>query len=167
MIIIEKIKKVSLDALLAILIFSIMLSAIPLFLKWSRSNAIPEEFFSVVKLYISDYEVGQAPIFTYDRVIRKPFSGDWTVKVQKIEGNILRDICVGQGHSNYKPENKLPPLVTMEWYLGKSCPLSPGNYRIWTIWIMHVENYPDMSTEAVSNVFNVKNPSVDRPRTTP
>lgn len=117
-----------------------------------------ESFFEPIQLNIPDHVVGENPVIFYDRIIHKEFTADWTVEVQKIQGDgSVLAVCTRYGHNIYQPEKGLPSTgPTIEWFLGEPCVYDAGTYRVVANWtIERPEAIGDVTTRIVSNVFQV------------
>lgn len=156
------VKKRTTEFAIAIGLFVFLLAATPIYLTWWHSDALPIEFFEVKQMYISDYTVGDQPIVSYERVIRRPFLGEWSAEIQVVGDGVLYAVpgCKGVGRGHYTPQKTLPPKIDMEWLVGAKCDtkLSAGKYRVEITWTLKVPNYPEMEYSFVSNVFEVKTP---------
>lgn len=151
-----KIKKFTAEFLMAVVIFFFLIDVTPSYLQWSRSEILPDEFFSVKQIYVSDYDFGKVPIFTYDRIVRKPFNAVRTVKVQRIDNGVLRTVFTTVDKANYDPKDPPEPVTTIEWFVGSSFSLPRGTYRIDVVWKINAQNYPETEAYAASNLFTVK-----------
>jgi len=81
---------------------------------------------------------GQPILMEYQREIRRPFVGDWRVKVWRVEGQEVTPVCTTPiSRENYKPGTKLPDPVTLEWfaYTDPDCyQLPAGDYQMEVVW---------------------------------
>lgn len=74
----------------------------------------------------------------YDRKINMDFTGDWRVKVWRVESDGLLPVCASPDKAeSYRTTAKLPAKVTLEWlaYTDPNCyKLEPGDYEIEVVW---------------------------------
>ena len=122
----------------------------------SYKSAIPVSDFFIAKVEIPDMKVGENPIIVYDRKIKKNFIGTFHAEIKSVE-NIIT-VCAGSVSGiKYDTTDKLDPSkVTLEWFLGKTCNLSPGQYFIETTWTINNENWPTKYYTNTSNIFEVE-----------
>jgi hypothetical protein len=98
------------------------------------------------------------PFVDYTRNIKKPFTANWEVDVQRLLGSKFVDVCHGNGQSNYVPgkDKGKPRHVTFEWYTNiDNCTLGPGEYRLLTHWIMKLPGLEPKTKTNTSNVFKI------------
>lgn len=117
----------------------------------------PADYFQVKRIDIPDAKPDEAVVLDVDRKILKPFKSSWVVEVGKLDeklgGYSLH--CSGSGQNIYRPDNVLPAVVTLSWWLGHDrCKLPPGRYRVETAWSLGLEKSSPV-VEATSNVFRV------------
>lgn len=91
----------------------------------------------------------------YDRTILRPFYGEWRAEIRQTKTQFTA--CFGSGESYYEPKDTLPNAgVTLEWFMGRRCDLSPGQYYLEVNYKISPLNYPDKSYRVVSNLFTIK-----------
>lgn len=144
------------EIVMAILVFFFLLGVTPSWVEFWRAGTNPSQFFEVHQLYIPDMPAGENPAILYDRAIKTSFHGTWVAEVQMIQGSGFYSVCRGKGESNYSPQKALPDPLTLDWFMGTKCNLSPGKYRVEVIWNLSVPGYPNLQVTVVSNVFEVK-----------
>lgn len=127
-----------------------------------RFDAIPAtDWFEVTELFVPNFVVGQDPIISYSREIKKPFQGFWVVEVERRDGRSDRErffsACSGAGTNNYVPGDYLDPdKLTWSWFIGRECKIPPGTYRLVATWDMKVEEWGRVKRyKVLSNVFTV------------
>lgn len=123
--------------------------------EWQKGKVPPEDWFTIRQVSVADFAAGtdDAPV-VYDREIRRPFEGDWIVKVIAIPDNVL--VCSGSGTNYYEPQDKVPEIgVTFDWFVGKDCRLAPGQYALRVHYKLRVIGYPEKYLDVSSNVFRV------------
>lgn len=122
-----------------------------------RATVPPNSWIAVNELFVPDHEVNSDPLMIYDRTIRQNFSGMWVVEVQKEERDALfSPVCVGSGATNYSTDVVLPDRrVTLDWFIGKHCNMTPGRYRLRATWTIQIPDWPEKKLTATSNIFTV------------
>lgn len=124
-----------------------------------RQMVRAEQWLSVREIFVPDHVTGSNPEIVYDRIIHEPFRGFWVVEVQGRErdsyaGN--RPVCSGAGVSDYDPDDVIPgSVVTWEWFIGRTCAVPPGEYRLRITYDLTRINWPAKQVVAFSNVFTV------------
>ena len=113
-------------------------------------------WFEVKQVRVFDAKAGQSPLMAVDRVVHRPFQAVWIAEVEKWDNGRFTIVseCTGRGESNYSPENDLPRLLDLDWWIFPTeCKLEPGQYRIETIWRLS----GGQQVRALSNIFAVTN----------
>lgn len=123
-------------------------------------NAVPaENWFRVNNIFVPDFAQGDDPTMTYDRTILSEFQGFWVIEIQRLdpETGAFSPECSGSGISDYEPADYIPAgLVKLQWFMGKPCPnLFVGKYRLRGSWSLRKPGWPEKTTVAYSNVFEV------------
>ncbi len=91
----------------------------------------------------------------YNRAVRRPFVGQWFAEVKNADTQAL--VCNGSGTNFYEPKDTIPESsVTLDWFIGKPCPLPSGQYYIETTYKIKPDSYPEKTYQVVSNIFTVK-----------
>lgn len=130
-----------------------------------RFDLIPaDEWFEVTELFVPDHEQGENPLLAYDRVVKEEFRGFWVVEVKsrdayETDGRFFT-ACSGNGASDYGPDAVIDPSkVTWSWFIGRSCEVPPGVYRLEVTWDMKVPEFDLVKRyTALSNPFRVYAP---------
>lgn len=126
--------------------------------QYLRDTAPATEYFEVYQIGIPNFPEGYNPAIIYDRVVRKPFSGEFTAEIQG--AGTLAVVCPSTKKFNYDPDKKLPKGgVTLSWLMYREplpdCNPEPGSYRVNICWT--IERYRTTPARycANSNVFTV------------
>lgn len=114
-------------------------------------------WFEINEIYIPDFRVGEDPQIIYDRSILEWFLGFWIVDVQRKQANgMWATICTGNGTSEYEPSEVIENnRVTLEWFLGRPCPLSVGTYRLKSTWSLSRPGWQPKTVFHTSNEFTI------------
>lgn len=120
-----------------------------------KVSAPASHWFEVYDVYVPDFVEGDDPPIIYDKVVRKPFVGEWVADIRPFTEGTPAAVCVGSGTSHYAVEEQAKENPTLEWYIGKDCKLPPGTYTMSTVWEVRPEGYPTKYVEKNSNVFTV------------
>lgn len=103
----------------------------------------------------SDATEGDDVTLVVERSIRAGFHGEWIVTVRRLEHGGFSTYCTGTGENLYIPGDLLPrPLYLSRW-MGKACPLPPGQYRVDTRWLVNADGYSPKAISIESNLFRV------------
>lgn len=117
----------------------------------------PTEWYELRSVYVSDTKYGTSPKMKVDRTIKKPFIGEWTVKVNQVIGEQVVEKCPAVGVTRYMPENSLPHDLDLDWWTFPTvCNLKPGRYEVDTQVAIRVHGLFQMYQSAKSNQFQVK-----------
>jgi hypothetical protein len=119
----------------------------------------PRDFLVVRKVHVFDAIEGHSPKMDVERVIRKPFRGEWLADVSRREGSGFYAVCSGSGKSNYDPADRLPAKANLDldwWTYPVRCNLPVGCYEVNTVWTIEAPNVPAMAVRSVSNEFCIK-----------
>lgn len=119
---------------------------------------LPASFWLDVRaVHIDDSFSGAAPRMSVDRIIHRPFKGDWTATVMRKDSLGFAVYCTANGSADYRPDTSLPEDVNLNWWTWPTvCPLPPGTYLVKTLWVLHLPLFPDKEVRNTSNVFKVK-----------
>lgn len=103
-------------------------------------------------------KAGQPIEVLLDRRIKRPFFAEWSVVVQRWQGNGWVIKCEAHGSNNYRVDAVLPTPVTLDWWTGSACPTLPaGRYFVDTNWIIRGGIIlPDKIVTLASNVFEIR-----------
>ena len=129
-----------------------------------RLTTLPEQFFEIEYLEVSDFRVGDTARVSYLFSIREPLTVQYTTQVKKISDNengtiynfIHPIICQGIGTREFESPMERPALeVSANWFIHDACNITPGKYQLMTTWNIFVEGYPMKLYQKESNVFEV------------
>ncbi len=122
---------------------------------YQKEQAPATDWFYVQSINVADGYAGQDIPIIYDRVIKKPFIGQWFVEIKRAADQVT--VCRGDGVARYDPADQLPEGgVTLDWITGKKCPLPPGQFFLEAYYSIKPDNYPDKSYRVASNLFTLK-----------
>jgi hypothetical protein len=121
------------------------------------SNTEPEDYFIVRGVTVEDAQEGEQPSVVYDRTVVRPFRAKWIAGVFSLpdQDGINYGVCNGSGDAEYKPDVKLPPAVTLKWFIERDCKLEPGRYVLKTTWEIKLDHGINKYVRATSNVFEI------------
>lgn len=111
---------------------------------------------TVSKVHVYDSVVGKSPRMDVDRLIRRPFTARWRAEIEKLEPNGFSYTCQGSSVNNYGPATQLPADLDLAWWLEKDCFLTPGQYRVDTVWTIYADNGASKRIRVVSNTFTIR-----------
>lgn len=112
-------------------------------------------WFDPSRVTVADAAEGEDPTLVVDRTIRLPFHGEWIVTVRRLEPGGFSTYCVGTGENDYTPGAVMTRPVFLSHWMGKACPLEPGQYRVDTRWLIKPTGYPPKERVVMSNLFRV------------
>lgn len=121
-----------------------------------RAIAPSTDWFYVQSINVADGSAGNPNIpVIYDRVIKKPFVGEWYAELKRASDQFL--MCSGNGKSLYDTNDTLPETgVTLKWFMNRECVLPPGQYFIETSYKIKADGYPEKNYRVASNLFTLK-----------
>ena len=125
-----------------------------------RDRAPITDYFEVRQIGVPDFPLGTNPVIIYDRSVNKAFRGSYTVEVQ--EAGTLQPLpeCTGSAEVNYDPDKQLPVGgPTLFWFIGHSCIIPIGSYRIEACWDIHRDRATEVHYCKPSAIFSVFDPS--------
>ena len=127
-----------------------------------RNNIPVMAFFEVYEVFVPDHIVGSNPTLIYNRDIKQPFYGRFTIEVQELTYNssnhfTLKTVCTATGAHTYTPTTFVGPReVTWNWFMEDQCDIiQPGTYRLNTTWSVIPEEFSPKTAVNVSNAFTV------------
>lgn len=129
------VKNGTIEAALWGVLFAVMLSFIVV--PFAQRMVPVGWWFELHSLVVSDVEKGQCPTIDAIRTIHQPVTGSWIVEIRKVDEATgdWEPFASGSGTNDYTPDDRLPRVITLEWWTGKNvCPLPPGEYYIVTTW---------------------------------
>jgi hypothetical protein len=117
-------------------------------------------WYSVRSVVVLDSVVGADVLMRVDRAIHRPFVGQWSVLVRRLNADGAWEIvCDAQGRSNYRPDAALPSPLTLEWWTAGQCSNPPaGKLLISTIWTIEPAIGNTKAVVVESNIFEVTEP---------
>ncbi len=120
-------------------------------------NETPTDtFFEIKNVSVPNFIEGENPFIVYDRQIKKTFTGYWNVEAHMLAGSTDYNYCSGSGSALYTPKETLPKVgVSLEWFIGKDCHLTAGQWVLQANWEIHAEGYPPKFQTYTSNIFTV------------
>lgn len=142
-------------------LFSVIMSVPVVAMLTPASN-----WFTVDKVYVADAKIGNWPAMEVVRQVHQPFTGDWTVRLDKLGDNGFVYHCDAKSSTPYLTDSRLPSDLDLGWWSLESfkrnfssnspelCNITPGEYRIITEWIIHADGYPLKTVIAISNAFS-------------
>lgn len=105
--------------------------------------------------------VDGARLIEVDRVVHRPFLGDWVVEeqVQGPEGWATIERCVGSDY--YRPDKAPPSPATVGWWKGRNCwaeptPAAVGPHRLCTTVKVMPDWAPPKTVHRCSPPFQVQ-----------
>ena len=121
--------------------------------------AFPTDFWLEARSMAAQDAVAGGPVTLHvDRIIRRPFVGQWSVNVRRAtSGGGWEIICAATGGGSYRPDAALPEPLTLDWWTNGQCAdLPPGQMHISTVWWLDMGALGAIPTPALeSNVFTV------------
>lgn len=109
------------------------------------------------ELIVRDAQIGQCPKITFNREIRRPFSGSWgaTLLRQQPSGRFsVYDTF--SGSLPYNPESSLPDDPDLGWWFEiPSCNWPSGIYRVFTKWTIQPDSGGKKSMTRTSTTFEI------------
>lgn len=124
---------------------------------WSALQLWPTSYWMTVsRVHAFDTPHKEDVVMDVDRVIARPFVGQWSVLVRSWSDKGWEIYCTAQGSADYRPDAVLPDPLTLAWWTNGQC-LTPdtGTYFISTIWSIKHAILPEKIISAESNVFRV------------
>ena len=113
---------------------------------------------SVDDVHVFDSTVGSPIYMSVDRTIHRPFYGEWSVTVRKINTGKKSVVCVSRGRSDYITEAVFPEDLSLDWWTdGKCKTLKIGKYILTTSWSIDAM-FSSKKVKAVSNEFAITSP---------
>lgn len=127
-----------------------------------RRNLDPAtDWLSVSEVHVHDALVGEPPVLSVKRVIKRPFFGEWIATVRRASDGTLAFACLAEGRASYATDAKLPPGLNMDWWtFPTKCRLEPGRYRLDTDWRIWPPDHPLKQLRVQSNIFEVRRPDI-------
>lgn len=155
----ERIRSFTLEFAIAWLLFTTIVLTYQYIQDQRRELAPLSDYFEVRQIGVPNFPVGHNPVMIYDRTIKRPFRGRYTVEVQ--EAGTLQPIeeCTGSFDINYDPDKKLPVGgPTLFWFIGHECDIPIGTYRLEACWDIYRQNASTVHYCRPSAIFTVFDP---------
>jgi hypothetical protein len=149
----QRILEVTIAAALAILAIQV----ITYFRAIAREEVPVSAWFSVAEVFVPDHRAGTDPVIIYDRTVFENVRGFWIVEVQRREyGDLSFTECTGYGINDYEVSDTIPEnRVSLSWFVGKECNLTPGTYRLRVSYSFRKQGWPVKDLVVLSNTFVV------------
>lgn len=129
------------------------------FLVWFIASflAPAEWWLDVRSVTIANTTPGIQPTMVVDRSINQPFTGTYTVDVEKkMKSGRYAVVCSAHSTTNYRPDAELPDDMRLNWWTWPvTCAIEPGRYRVETVWRIEAPLFPDKTVSIMSNTFEV------------
>lgn len=125
---------------------------------FARESAPASRWLNVTEMHVSDSWEGEPPFMSVNRVIRRPFRGEWIATIRVVSDGSNAAICPpAHGRASYAIDARYPPNLTLDWWIQpEKCSLKPGRYRLDTEWtILPHDGSPAKTVTAISNIFEV------------
>ena len=116
-----------------------------------------EWWLDVRSVVIANTTTGVQPVMMVDRSINQPFTGTYTVDVEKkMPSGRYAVVCSARNSTNYRPDAELPEPLRLNWWTWPvTCAIEPGKYRVETMWRIEAPLFPDKVVSIMSNTFEV------------
>jgi hypothetical protein len=112
----------------------------------------------VRKVFAKNAKVGEPIVMLVDRNVARQFHAQWTVTVRRADKEDSPNfylVCSGSGQSDYRPDVRFPPQLTLVWWIGHDkCDLPVGAYYIQTSW-RFTTLFVERTVSFDSNIFMV------------
>ena len=127
---------------------------------WLVVNLWPVSFWlDVRQVQVFSAEAGQPVRMAVDRVIKRQFYAQWSVRVRKVEDGGWLTACAASGAGTYEPIATLPVSLDLGWWTDGRCQALPaGEYLVNTTWRIEGGLLPDKVASVDSNIFRVTEP---------
>ena len=118
-----------------------------------------KNWFYPLHLNVPDHCHGEDPRISYDRVIRRQFTGSFHAQLTAVavDDKLGFPVCSFQsGEFEYYPRDEMRVSPYLSEFVGRTCNLEPGRYRLEVTWHPLRSGYLDETVSLVSNIFSVK-----------
>lgn len=106
---------------------------------------------------VPSYEAGQDPLIAYHLTVNRPVHGVWTSSVYRQEDkSTVSLVCSGGGYAYYHKDANGTMLMPLSRFIGASCDISKGEYRICTNYDLEDDRGIDRSFGPFCDFFNVQ-----------
>ena len=118
----------------------------------------PSAWFMVNEVFVPDFTAGEDPVLIYDRNVLERFDGFVIVEVQSpTSAGLWVTTCSGSTIRDFSPDEVISNnTVTWSWFIGNSCEVEPGQYRLRITYTMTRPGWPAKRIFVLSNQFNVR-----------
>lgn len=139
--------------------------AISLLVQMYRSHVDPlKNWFQPIHVHVPDHCAGDDPRIIYDRVISHEFDGAYHAQYinVRVDNSLGFPVCEFQSEVlRYYPKTELRVTPRLSEFMGRSCVLLSGKYRVEVTWVPRRPSYLEETPSLVSNVFEIR-PSTDK-----
>lgn len=136
-----------------------LIVGVSLVLQVVRTHVDPlQKWFYPMHLHVPDFCSGDDPHIIYDRLVLKPFAGSYHTHFTSVtvDNELGFPICDYQsGVFEYYPKDEVRATPRLSEFMGRSCVLLGGRYRVEATWHPLRSGYVDETSSLVSNVFTV------------
>lgn len=126
---------------------------------WALQTLPPASYWYQPRaIIVADADEAQPIVLLVDRVIRRPFRGEWNVTIRRRERHGWVVFCSASGQTIYSPSSVLPETLTLSWWTDGQCePLPAGEYTIYSTWTIFPELAAGTRTTGrlISNPFTI------------
>ena len=114
-------------------------------------------WFQVNEVFIPDHPMGSDSVLVYDREVFEQFEAFVITEVQQqSENGIWITVCSGSKIGDANPRESIENnTVSWGWFIGNSCAVMPGEYRLRVTYTMTRPGWPAKRIFVLSNRFNV------------
>lgn len=120
----------------------------------TREAAPGDLWFDAESVHVYDTWEGDAPYLHVKRVIRQSFIGEFLTVVRQHPGGAQACPAVWRPGA-YTAGARLPPDLTLDWWMQDRCRLQPGRYVLDTHWRWTPPGFPPKAEYIRSNVFEI------------
>lgn len=123
----------------------------------SRELTPADNWFVIRGVTIPDFVVGTDPVVQFNRVIRQPFDGSWSISIHQVGSDMDYPICFNSSTNFYDATPGIPKTaIPLSIFMGKECALPVGQYIAQINWEIRPAGYPTKYVRISSNNFYVK-----------
>lgn len=128
-------------------------------------NLPASHWIEIRSINVPNFKVGKidAPM-VFDRTVLQPFDGFLKIEIHRVKDGVTDDqeVCDGWSFRRYEPINPQDPGaqqektdVTLDWFMGKHCDLSVGQYIIKASMKITADEGVTKHKPVSSNIFQV------------
>lgn len=119
-------------------------------------------WFEARSTVVFDSRVDEQIQLVVDRSIYRPFIGEWSVLVRRVDESGTTIQCQASGSGNYRVDSDFPSPLTLDWWTaGKCVHLPAGKYIMTTVWRIPGLFGLTKTVAIDSNPFTVSQPASD------